>query len=54
MALRGLLFAAEAPVGRIKAFTLRGIEESPPSLHDRRCLTLEDTVERFNSCSRRS
>ena len=34
--------------GPIKTFTLRGIKESPPYLHDGRCLTLEDTVEFFN------
>lgn len=34
--------------GPIKAFTLRGIKDSPPYLHDGRCLTLEDTVEFFN------
>src|SRR5919199_6982485 len=34
--------------GPIKAFTLRGIKESPPYLHDGRCLTLEDVVEFFN------
>jgi cytochrome c peroxidase len=34
--------------GAIKSFTLRGIKESPPYLHDGRCLTLEDTVEFFN------
>ena len=33
--------------GPIKAFTLRGIKDSPPYLHDGRCLTLEDTVEFF-------
>jgi cytochrome c peroxidase len=38
----------EAGDGPIKAFTLRGIKESPPYLHDGRCLTLEDTVEFFN------
>ena len=27
---------------------MRGIKESPPYLHDGRCLTLEDTVEFFN------
>jgi cytochrome c peroxidase len=27
---------------------LRGIQDSPPYLHDGRCLTLEDTVEFFN------
>lgn len=34
--------------GVIKTFTLRGIKDSPPYLHDGRCLTLEDTVEFFN------
>ncbi len=34
--------------GPIKAFTLRGIKESPPYMHDGRCFTLEDTVEFFN------
>jgi cytochrome c peroxidase len=34
--------------GPIKTFTLRGIKESPPYLHDGRCLTLEDVVEFFN------
>jgi cytochrome c peroxidase len=34
--------------GPIKTFTLRGIKDSPPYLHDGRCLTLEDTVEIFN------
>jgi cytochrome c peroxidase len=34
--------------GAIKTFTLRGIKESPPYLHDGRCLTLEDVVEFFN------
>jgi cytochrome c peroxidase len=34
--------------GPMKSFTLRGIKESPPYLHDGRCLTLEDTVEFFN------
>ena len=34
--------------GPIKSFTLRGIKDSPPYLHDGRCLTLEDTVEYFN------
>ena len=41
-------FADEAPIGEIKTFTLRGIKDSPPYLHDGRCLTLEDTVEFFN------
>jgi len=34
--------------GPIKTFSLRGIKDSPPYLHDRRLLTLEDTVEFFN------
>ncbi len=43
--------------GPIKTFTLRGIkdsppymhdEDSPPYMHDGRLLTLEDTVEFFN------
>jgi cytochrome c peroxidase len=38
----------EAGDGPIKAFTLRGIKDSPPYLHDGRCLTLEDAVEFFN------
>jgi cytochrome c peroxidase len=41
-------FLNEPGDGPIKAFTLRGIKESPPYLHDGRCLTLEDTVEFFN------
>lgn len=39
---------AANPDGPIKTFTLRGIKESPPYLHDGRLLTLEDTVEFFN------
>ncbi len=46
--LRVEQFTGEAPTGEIKTFTLRGIKESPPYLHDGRCLTLEDTVEFFN------
>jgi cytochrome c peroxidase len=38
----------ESGDGPIKSFTLRGIKDSPPYLHDGRCLTLEDTVEFFN------
>ena len=38
----------EAGDGPIKAFTLRGIKDSPPYLHDGRLLTLEDSVEFFN------
>ncbi len=41
-------FTAEPGDGPIKTFTLRGIKDSPPYLHDGRCLTLEDTVEFFN------
>ena len=32
----------------IKTFSLRGIKDSPPYMHDGRLLTLEDTVEFFN------
>ncbi len=41
-------FTSEPSDGPIKTFTLRGIKDSPPYLHDGRCLTLEDTVEFFN------
>jgi len=34
--------------GPIKSFTLRGIKDSPPYLHDGRLMTLDDTVEFFN------
>jgi cytochrome c peroxidase len=34
--------------GPIKTFPLRGIKDTPPYLHDGRCLTLEDTIEFFN------
>jgi cytochrome c peroxidase len=43
--INGQYNSAEGP---IKTFTLRGIKDSPPYLHDGRCLTLEDTVEFFN------
>jgi len=46
--LRVERFTVEPGDGPIKTFTLRGIKESPPFLHDGRCLTLEDTVEFFN------
>ena len=36
------------PDGPIKTFTLRGIKDSPPYLHDGRLLTLADTAEYFN------
>jgi len=39
---------ATNPDGPIKAFTLRGIKESPPYLHDGRLITLDDTIEFFN------
>jgi cytochrome c peroxidase len=39
---------AAIPDGPIKTFTLRGIKDSPPYLHDGRLLTLADTVEYFN------
>ena len=41
----GMMMAHDGP---IKTFPLRGIKDSPPYLHDGRCLTLEDTVEYFN------
>jgi hypothetical protein len=36
------------PDGPIKTFTLRGIKDLPPYLHDGRLMTLTDTVEFFN------
>jgi cytochrome c peroxidase len=39
---------AALPDGPIKTFTLRGIKDSPPYLHDGRLITLADTVEYFN------
>jgi cytochrome c peroxidase len=36
------------PDGPIKTFTLRGIKDSPPYMHDGRLPTLADTVEFFN------
>jgi cytochrome c peroxidase len=41
-------FTPEPGDGPIKTFTLRGIKDSPPYLHDGRAFTLEDTVEFFN------
>lgn len=41
-------FVDEPGDGPIKTFTLRGIKDSPPYMHDGRCLTLEDTIEFFN------
>ncbi|MBX7256074.1 MAG: cytochrome B6 [Candidatus Hydrogenedentes bacterium] len=43
--LNGRLASAD---GAIKTFTLRGIKDSPPYLHDDRLLTLADTMEFFN------
>jgi cytochrome c peroxidase len=43
--INGCMAAVDGP---IKTFPLRGIKDSPPYLHDRRLLTLEDTVEFFN------
>src|SRR4051794_24776670 len=36
------------PDGAIKTFTLRGVKDAPPYLHDGRLLTLADTVEFFS------
>jgi cytochrome c peroxidase len=36
------------PDGPIKTFTLRGIKDTPPYMHDGRLITLDDTVEYFN------
>jgi cytochrome c peroxidase len=41
-------FTPEPGDGPIKTFTLRGIKDSPPYLHDGTAFTLEDTVEFFN------
>lgn len=41
-------FTREPGDGPMKTFTLRGIKDSPPYMHDGRCFTLEDTVEFFN------
>lgn len=38
----------ELPDGPIKTFTLRGIKDTPPYLHDGRLMMLADTVEFFN------
>ena len=34
--------------GPIKTFSLRGVKDNPPYLHDERLLTLDDTIEFFN------
>jgi cytochrome c peroxidase len=44
--INGMLASADGPV---KTFPLRGIKDSPPYLHDGRLLTLDDTVEFFNT-----
>jgi cytochrome c peroxidase len=43
--INGRMAAVDGP---IKTFTLRGIKDSPPYLHDGRLLTIEDVVEFFN------
>ncbi|HQT29990.1 MAG TPA: cytochrome B6 [Thiobacillus sp.] len=43
--INGRMASADGP---IKTFSLRGIKDSPPYLHDGRLLTLDDTVEFFN------
>ena len=43
--INGIMASSDGP---IKTFTLRGLKDSPPYLHDGRLLTLEDTVEFFN------
>jgi cytochrome c peroxidase len=43
--INGIMASADGP---IKTFTLRGIKDSPPYLHDGRLLTLDDVVEFFN------
>lgn len=43
--VNGMIAAGDGP---IKTFSLRGIKDSPPYLHDGRLLTLDDTVEFFN------
>jgi len=43
--INGMMAAADGP---IKTFSLRGLKDSPPYMHDGRLLTLDDTVEFFN------
>ncbi|WP_347269806.1 cytochrome B6 [Rhizorhabdus histidinilytica] len=43
--INGRFASADGP---IKTFTLRGIKDSPPYLHDDRLMTLDDVVEFFN------
>ena len=44
--INGMLAEAD---GAIKTFPLRGIKDTPPYLHDGRLLTLDDSVEFFNT-----
>ena len=46
--LKAERFYRGRPQGPIKTFPLRGIKDSPPYLHDGRCMTLNDAVEFFN------
>ena len=41
-------YVMEVGDGNIKTFSLRGVKDNPPYLHDERLLTLDDTVEFFN------
>ncbi len=43
--INGRMASADGP---IKTFTLRGLKDSPPYMHDGRLPTIEDTVEFFN------
>jgi cytochrome c peroxidase len=43
--VNGMMMAHDGP---IKTFSLRGIKDTPPYMHDGRLLTLDDTVEYFN------
>jgi len=43
--INGIMASSDGP---IKTFTLRGLKESPPYLHDGRLLTIDDTIEFFN------
>jgi cytochrome c peroxidase len=46
--LRDEEFYPGRATGWVKTFSLRGIKDSPPYLHDGRLPTLEDSVEFFN------
>jgi len=43
--VNGVMASADGP---IKTFSLRGLKDSPPYLHDERLLTIDDSVEYFN------